>query len=137
MIRSSRLPNNENLISGLSFRADTKPLNDRIKELVGGKDTDSLANYSLVNQTVCTDSDDKQTNYSTIGRNWVNVDRSRGQLDNEALNQQLAALNCPCIDELAPRIIQIDGEPFSNANRDTLLSKLKRSTGPVQLLILN
>ena len=130
------LPNNEKLISGLSVRADTKPLNGRVKELIAIKDTDSLANYSLVNQTVCTDPDDEE-DYSTIGKNWIKIDRSNRRANNETLNQQLADLNCPCIDELEHRIIEIDSEPFNDANRETLLSKLERSTSPVQMLVLN
>lgn len=115
-------------------------MNDRVRELIDAKDTDSLANCSLVDQTVCTDphEDAAQTDHeTTINQNWIKVDKSSNRLDNEALNQQLAGLDCPCIEELEHRIIEIDGEQFNEANRETLLSKLKRSTSPVQMLILN
>lgn len=86
-----------------------------------------------MDQTVCTDSNDAET---SLSKNWIKIDKSRSRLNNNALNQQLAALNCPCIDELEPRIIEIDGQTFNEANRETLLSKLKRSTSIVQMLIL-
>lgn len=91
-----------------------------------------------MDQTVCTDSDAVQADHqTTINQNWIKVDKSNARLDNEALNRQLAALDCPCIEELEQRIIEIDGEPFNEANRETLLAKLRRSTSPVAMLVRN
>ena len=113
-------------------------MNDRIKELIVTKDTDSIADYSLLDQTVCNEWQQNEEDNSTIGKNWIKIDKSKLKL-NDNLNQQLANLDYPCIEELEKnkRIIEINGRLSSSLNNENLVKKLKQSTSPIQMIILD
>lgn len=122
----------------MNFSFTEKPMNDRVKELAVAKDTDSMISaYSLLNETVCNEWNEPEN--TTISRNWIKIDKSKTDVV-QCLNQQLANLNCQTLDELtkARRILEIDGQLFDHdTNADKLLSKLKRSTSIVQMVVLN
>jgi len=120
-----------------------KPKNDRVKELIVAKDTDSVASFQLLNETVDNEWDRKsnatEEDCPSIGKNWIKIDKSRTKDVLPSLDQQLAYFDCPPIDRLLRenRIIEIDGQPLNSSNREKLIEKLKRSTRTVQMVIMN
>lgn len=102
------------------------------------KDTDSVGNISLLNETVCNEWNiEKDASISTISKNWVKVDKPEADLD-EIYIQQLEGRSIYEL-EKANEILEIDGHQLDESNSSELIAKLidelKRSKNIVQLVV--